>query len=145
MENLFKKLKLEDQKEILILNEPEGFSQQLAELTGIDIYESLVQVNKVEFALVFVTTIRDFEQQMLTLGPKLKDDVVLWVAHPRTISAHFDTDITDAYDWGPLTRNAYDAVNTLTINEDWEAIRFRKTEYANPLYRNREKDIKEKN
>ncbi|WP_461532974.1 hypothetical protein [Sinomicrobium sp.] len=124
MKNLFKKLQLEDQKEILILNEPEGFSEQLAELTDIEIYESLVKLNKVEFALVFVTSIREFEQQMLTLGPKLKDGVVLWIAHPRTISSRFNTDITDAYDWPPLTRNAYKVANTLTIDEDWEAIRF---------------------
>ncbi|MGS2740097.1 hypothetical protein [Sinomicrobium sp. M5D2P17] len=129
MKNLFKKLKLENQKEILVLNEPKGFAKQLAELVGIEVYESLVQVNKVEFALVFVTTIKQFEQQMLTLGPKLKDDVVLWVAHPRTISQNYTTDITNAYDWAPLTRNSYDSVDSLTINKDWEALRFRKLEY----------------
>ncbi|WP_268224248.1 hypothetical protein [Sinomicrobium oceani] len=129
MKNLFQKLKLENQKEILVLNEPKGFSKQLAELVDIEIYESLVQVNKVEFALVFVTTVKEFEKQMLTLGPKLKDDVVLWIAHPRTVSEKYTTDITDHYDWGPLTRNAYDSVETLTINKDWEALRFRKFEY----------------
>lgn len=136
MTNLFKKLKLENQKEILVLNEPRGFTKQLAELVGIEVIESLVQVNKVEFALVFVTSIKEFEQQMLTLGPKLKDDVVLWIAHPRTISKNYTTDITDAYNWGPLTRNSYDWVEDLIINKDWEALRFRKLEYVPPLYRN---------
>ena len=136
MTNLFKKLKLENQKEILVLNEPKGFAKQLAQLVDIDVYESLIQVNKVEFALVFVTTIKEFEQQMLTLGPKLKDDVVLWVAHPRTISKNYSTDITNAYDWAPLTRNSYDSVESLTINKDWEALRFRKLEYIRSGHNN---------
>ncbi|WP_247716573.1 hypothetical protein [Sinomicrobium weinanense] len=145
MTNLFKKLKLEKQKEILVLNEPKGFAKQLAKLVGIEVYESLVQVNKVEFALIFVTTIKEFEDQMLTLGPKLKDDVVLWIAHPRTISKNYTTDITDAYNWAPLTRNSYDWVESLTINKDWEALRFRKLEYVHPLYRNHRSGKKQDN
>lgn len=83
MKTLFQKLKLENQQEILILNEPDGFVAQFQELVGIDVIESLILVNKVEFALVFVETIEEFESQIITLLPKLKDDVILWIAHPR--------------------------------------------------------------
>ena len=61
MKTLFQKLKLENQQEILILNEPDGFVAQFQELVGIDVIESLILVNKVEFALVFVETIEEFE------------------------------------------------------------------------------------
>ncbi|MDG3583777.1 MULTISPECIES: hypothetical protein [Galbibacter] len=129
MKTLFEKLKLENQKEILILNEPEGFAEQLANLVDIDIYQSLIQVNKMEFALVFVNTIKELEGQMQTLHPKLKDDVVLWVAHPRKKSEKLTTDITDDYDWAPLVKNRYEQVKILKINPDWEAVRFRRAEY----------------
>lgn len=129
MKTLFEKLKLEDLKEILIINEPEGFSEQLAELIDIDIYQSLIQVNKMEFALVFVSSIEELENQVHTLHPKLKDDVVLWVAHPRKKSEKLTTDITDAYDWQPLLKHRYEAVKNLKINPDWEAVRFRRVEY----------------
>ncbi|MCM5661545.1 hypothetical protein [Galbibacter mesophilus] len=129
MKTLFEKLKLENQKEILILNEPEGFAEELASLVDIDIYQSLIQVNKMEFALIFVSTIKELEDQFHTLHPKLKDDVVLWVAHPRKISEKLKTDITDDYDWHPLAKHRYERVKNIKINPDWEAVRFRREEY----------------
>lgn len=135
MKTLFQKLKLENQQEILILNEPDGFVAQFQELVGIDVIESLILVNKVEFALVFVETIEEFESQIITLLPKLKDDVILWIAHPRTISKKYSTDITDNYHWPPLTKECYEQVSSLKVNEDWEALRFRKMEYLQCLER----------
>lgn len=129
MKTLFEKLKLENQKEILILNEPEGFAEKLSELVDIDIYQSLIQVNKMEFALLFVSTITEFEDQLQTLLPKLKDDVVLWVAHPRKKSKNLTTDITNDYHWDTLVKKGYDQVKSLKIDSDWEALRFRRAEY----------------
>lgn len=129
MKTLFEKLKLSDQKEILILNEPEGFDKELLTLHNIEIYESLVQVTKVNFALVFVTSIQEVEDQMQTLLLKLKDDALLWIAFPTHTSA---TDITDGYDWKPLTGNCFEPTKSMVINENWKVIRFRKLEYAKP-------------
>lgn len=129
MKTLFEKLKLSDQKEILILNEPEGFDKELLTLHNIEIYESLVQVTKVNFALVFVTSIKDVEDQMQTLLLKLKDDALLWIAFPTHATA---TDITDNYDWKPLTGNCFEPTKSMVINENWRVIRFRKLEYAKP-------------
>lgn len=129
MKTLFEKLKLENQKEILIINEPEGFAEKLAKLVNIDIYQSLIQVNKMEFALLFVSSIKEFEDQLQTLLPKLKDDVILWVAHPRKKSENLRTDITNDYQWDPLVKKGYDQIKRLKIDFDWEALRFRRAEY----------------
>jgi|SRR5690606_27693266 len=129
MKTLLEKLKLENQKEILILNEPEGFAEKLAEFVDFDIYQSLIQVNKMEFALLFVSSIKEFEDQLQTLLPKLKDDVVLWVAHPRKKSKNLTTDITNEYQWEPLIKKGYDQVKNFKIDSDWEALRFRRAEY----------------
>ncbi|EKF55235.1 hypothetical protein I215_08321 [Galbibacter marinus] len=129
MKTLFEKLKLENQKEILIINEPEGFAEKLAKLVNIDIYQSLIQVNKMEFALLFVSSIKEFEDQLQTLLPKLKDDVILWVAHPRKKSENLRTDITNDYQWDPLVKKGYDQIKRLKIDSDWEALRFRRAEY----------------
>ena len=129
MKTLFEKLKLENQKEILIINEPEGFAEKLAKLVNIDIYQSLIQVNKMEFALLFVSSIKEFADQLQTLLPKLKDDVILWVAHPRKKSENLRTDITNEYQWDPLVKKGYDQIKRLKIDSDWEALRFRRAEY----------------
>lgn len=129
MKTIFEKLKLSDQKEILILNEPEGFDKELLTLHNIEVFESLVQVTKVDFALVFLTTVQEVEDQMQTLLLKLKDDALLWIAYPTHSSA---TDITDSYNWKPLTSNCFEPTKSKIINENWRAIRFRKLEYAKP-------------
>src|SRR5690606_15135696 len=129
MKTLFEKLKLENQKEILIINEPEGFAEKLAKLVNIDIYQSLIHVNKIEFALLFVSSITEFVDQLQTLLTNLKDDVILWVAHPRKKSENFRTDITIDYQWDPLVKKGYDQFKRLKIDSDWEALRFRRAEY----------------
>lgn len=129
MKTLFQKLKLENQDAILVINEPEGFSEELASLVDIEIYQSLIQINKIEFALLFVTTIEELENQLPTLLHKLKEDAILWIAHPRKRSERLFTDITDEYSWTTLNRNCFEAVKQLKVNDDWEAVRFRKLEY----------------
>lgn len=126
MKTVFEKLKLTDQKEILILNEPEGFDKNLNELKNIEIYESLVQVTKVDFAVVFVTTVSELEDQMQTLLLKLKDDALLWIAYPTNL---LKTDINEKYNWKPLTNNCFETTKSVLINDEWQAIRFRKLEY----------------
>ncbi|UOB16935.1 hypothetical protein [Abyssalbus ytuae] len=127
MKTVFEKLKLKDLKEIVILNEPEGFDKDLNSLQNIEIYESLVQVTKIEFALAFFTTIHEFEDQMQTLIPKLKDDALLWIAYPIDSSR---TDLNDSYNWKPLSNKCFETTKSVIINDSWKAIRFRKLEYV---------------
>src|SRR5690606_41839144 len=125
MKTLFEKLKLENQKEILIINEPEGFAEKLAQLVDIDIYQSLIQVNKMEFALLVVSSIKEFEDQLQTLLPKLEDDAILWLAHPTTKSENLRTDITTDYQSDPLVTEGYDEIKRLRIDSDCGARAFR--------------------
>lgn len=129
MKTLFDKLKLEGQKEILIINEPDGFTEELSRWTGIEIIESLVRINKVDFVLLFVKNTVELETQLPSLFPKLDEDAVLWIAHPRKRSEHLQTDINDRYTWKALSQNCYEPVDRLKVNNDWEAVRFRKMEY----------------
>ncbi len=133
MKTIFEKLKLTDQKEILILNEPKGFEKNYIDIDHIEIYKSLIQVTKVNFALIFVTSISELEDQMQTLLLKLKDDAVLWIAYPTNQAA---TDINKEYRWKPLTGKCFESTKSELIDEDWLAVRFRKLEYTKPKKNN---------
>ncbi len=39
-------------------------------------------------------------------------------------------DITNAYPWTQLNRKCFEAVKNIKVNDDWEAVRFRKLEYV---------------
>ncbi|TYP72955.1 hypothetical protein [Aquimarina intermedia] len=140
MTTLFKKLKLPSSlDEILILNEPEGFASELDKLQNISIKESLVQVSEVDFAIVFVTDIKEIENRIETLYPKLIGDAILWFAHPNQNSKRFISNISSSYGWGILDDYDLIAVKKLAINKDWEGIRFRKATYTNPYMRLKQK------
>ncbi|MFL1896980.1 hypothetical protein ACJRPK_14850 [Aquimarina sp. 2-A2] len=140
MTTLFKKLKLPSSlDEILILNEPEGFASELDKLQNISIKESLVQVSEVDFAIVFVTDIKEIENRIETLYPKLIGDAILWFAYPNQNSKRFISNISSSYGWGILDDYDLIAVKKLAINKDWEGIRFRKATYTNPYMRLKQK------
>ncbi|WP_199912756.1 hypothetical protein [Aquimarina aquimarini] len=130
MTPLFKKLQLPNHlDEILILNEPKGFCKELDCLKDVLVKESLIQVSEVDFALVFITQKSQIENRIETVFPKLVGDAVLWFAYPKKSSKNYTTEITENHGWGVLGDYNLRPVNKISIDKDWDAIRFRKISF----------------
>ena len=130
MTGLFKKLQLPvTLDEIVVLNEPEGFSDKLKPLKNVTIIESLVQVSEVDFALVFVTEKKQIENRIETLYPKLIGDAVLWFVYPNEISKKHNSEITPDYGWSVLGDYNLKPTKEVVIDSDWVAKRFRKVAF----------------
>ncbi|MFC5045116.1 hypothetical protein ACFSTE_16380 [Aquimarina hainanensis] len=124
---LFQKLQLpKNFDEILILNEPEGFNQELEKLQNITIKESLIQVSEVDFALVFVTHKQQIENRIETIYPKLVGDAILWFAYPKKYSTKGPYQVSKETGWGVLGDYNLRPVDHLSINNTWMGMRFRK-------------------
>ena len=126
MTELFNKLGIGNADEILVLNEPEGFCEELDKLENIIIRESVIRTSEIDFALIFVTKKSQVENRIDTVYPKLVGDAVIWFAYPSNSS---DSEITTDYDWEILGDYNLKQVETLKINKDWTGVHFRKTEY----------------
>ena len=126
MTQLFKKLGIGDVDEILILNEPEGFCEELDKLEGITIRESVIRTSEIDFALIFVTEKSQVANRIDTVYPKLVGDAVIWFAYPSDATK---TEINNEYDWEILGDYNLKQMETMPINKDWIGIHFRKTEY----------------
>lgn len=124
MKSIIKKLGVKGKTEILLLNVPDEFDRDFHSLNDIEVYESLIQITKIDYALYFARDIDEIEKQFDALRIKLRDDATLWIAFPSD-----SEDINDVYDWKPLNRNCFEDVEDLTINKNWKAKRFRKLEY----------------
>ncbi len=136
MTPLFKKLQLpEALDEIIVLNEPQGFDQELQKLQGIKITESLIKISEADFALVFVTEQKQIQNRIETLYPKLVGDAVLWFAYPKSNSKKYQTEISRDYGWGVLGDYNLKPVQQVAINDDWSAMRFRKIAFIPELTR----------
>lgn len=134
MKAILKKLNVKKEQEILLLNLPNEFDRNFHTLEGITITESLVQLTKTDYALLFITDENQLEKQFETLEIKLKDDATLWVAYPSSSKA-----LKKAQSWQALAAHCFEEVEATQINKNWNAKRFRKLEYlhctekTNPL------------
>lgn len=126
MAELFNNLGLGTIDEILILNEPEGFSAELDKLKNITIRESVIRTSEIDFALIFITQKFQIQNTIQTVYPKLVGDTVLWFAIP---SNKYKTDLNILEGWGILGDYNLKQVDVKNINDDWIGVRFRKIEF----------------
>ncbi|UNY98904.1 hypothetical protein MQE36_00775 [Zhouia spongiae] len=125
MKSIIKKLGIKGKSEILLLNVPDEFDRDFHTLEDIEVFESLIQITQIDYALYFAHDINEIERQFDTLRIKLKEDATLWIAFPKN-----SAEITKEYNWKPLNNNCFISVENLSINENWKAKRFRKLEYT---------------
>lgn len=129
MATLFEKLNLKDQKEILLLNAPDGFEAQHKELPAIQVHASLKALNQIEFALVFATAKSEVDVLSRDLAARAKGDAILWFAYPKGTSTKFKCDFNRDTGWEVLKAAGYDTVRAVAVDDDWSALRFRRAEF----------------
>ncbi|GLB53225.1 hypothetical protein NBRC110019_22650 [Neptunitalea chrysea] len=129
MKSILKKLNVFFQTEILVLNLPSEFEKNFNKIKNVEIFESLVQLNKFSYGILFTKSIENLKNQLGTLLPKIEDDGELWVVFPTKTSG-IQTDICTKYNWHLLRNNCFEIVDEKQINNNWKAKRFRKLEYT---------------
>ncbi|MEN2281483.1 hypothetical protein AAGF08_05040 [Algoriphagus sp. SE2] len=88
-----------------------------------------------DFMVAFVQTEEDIKKcffEMQTLAP---EDQQIWIAYPKKTSKKYKTQINRDSGWSYLGEFDYEGVRQIAINEDWSALRFRKTKYIKVMTR----------
>jgi len=127
----FEKLQLKDQKEILVLDAPASFVPELARLKGINIHRRLGAVSEIEFSLVFVTRKAEVDLLAGPIARLAEGDAVVWFAYPKGTSKKYQCDFNRDNGWDKLKALGFETVRAVAIDEDWSALRFRRSEYVN--------------
>jgi hypothetical protein len=130
MPSTFEKLNLKDQREIVVLDAPASFEPELKSLKGVTIHRKLGSVSESEFSLVFVT--RKAEVDLLA-GPIAKiarGDAIVWFAYPKGTSKKYKCDFNRDNGWDKLRELGWETVRAVAIDEDWSALRFRRSEFV---------------
>jgi len=126
---IFKKLNLTDQKSICVLDAPDSFRQELSSLKGVKVAESLLAAEELAFALAFVTRKAEVDKVAKALAKKAKGDAIVWFAYPKGTSKKYRCDFNRDTGWDVLKEGGFDTVRQVAIDEDWSALRFRRTEF----------------
>jgi hypothetical protein len=144
MSNVFAKLNLKDQKQIVVLDSPRSFESELAALKGVDVVRDLKKAKAVTFSLAFVTTQEKVDALAPVIAQKAEGDAVVWFAYPKGSSKKYKSQINRDNGWNVLGRQGFEPVRMVAIDEDWSAVRFRRAGFIKNMTRGKEHLLSER-
>lgn len=134
MTPLFTKLNLGTHREILVVGAPESFEPELAALDGLVIRRDPKRMDAVRFAICFVKTLAEVGTAAKWLT-KAVGDAVIWFAYPKGTSKRYACEFNRDTGWAAVGAAGFEGVRQVAIDEDWSALRFRRTEFIKVLNR----------
>jgi hypothetical protein len=143
MTPLFKKLNLSDSTSILVLNAPPTFETELAGLQGVTILRKASAKNTCPFAMGFAVTQAELDEISNQFAKHTQGDAVVWIAYPKGTSKKYKCEFNRDSGWTVLGNAGFEPVRQVAIDEDWSALRFRRTEFIKSLTRNNQMAISE--
>ena len=146
MDPIFKKLNFKEQEKIAVINPPDSFQQHLEAMKNMTRVQDSVEEGGFPFVLGFAEMAENLPAIYEGLEEALDaNDPILWVAYPKKSSKKFKSDITrDSGHWGPLGEMGFEGVRSVSIDEDWSAIRFRLVDFIKQMKRSKHWAMSEK-
>lgn len=136
MSVLLKKLNFKAQKHILILHPPDTFR---GEMTSICQTTSIITESKnvhiVDFTLIFVSSPEEISVSIADISHRLTEDPTIWYCYPKKSSKKYTTRISRDIGWEKLGEYNLECVRQISIDDDWSALRFRKSNFIKKLTR----------
>lgn len=142
MSELLKKMQFKNNKEILILNVPMDFNNQLKEISQITKVYSICKKessNKFGFILIFVQSSFDVKNYMELTKNNMESDCNLWFAYPKKSSKKYKAEISRDLGWEFLGELGFEVVRSVSIDENWTGLRFRHLDYIKNITRNKQR------
>ena len=136
MTPLFKKLNFKEHQQIVVLNAPQSFQDELnAMKSAAQIVIEIEKAKTIEFVICFMTTQKEIESFISAVDKKIIGDAVIWLCYPKTSSKNYKCDFNRDTGWAILGDFGLEGVRQVAIDEDWSALRFRKVEYIRNITR----------
>jgi hypothetical protein len=130
VQTVFQKLNLTTQKKIVICNAPDSFSGELNRLKNVEIVRDPLKVRAVQFALAFAVTQAQLDRFSAQLAAAADGDALLWFAYPKGTSKRFTCEFNRDTGWHVITGAGFESVRQVAIDEDWSALRFRRSQFV---------------
>jgi hypothetical protein len=137
MSKIFAKLNLKDRNTLCVLNPPAAFRKELSLLRDARITDKLTEIGELEFVLAFVTQQVEVDKLSKTIAGRVKGDAIVWFAYPKGTSRKYVCDFNRDTGWNVIRSLGFDTVRQVAIDEDWTALRFRRTEFIQARGRSR--------
>jgi hypothetical protein len=122
-ETIFKKLRLDANSKLLIVNAPAEYKEILKGIS----YDKKPISGNYDFVQVFATKQVELETLVTEVGKVCKYDCLFWACYPKGTGA-IKSDIKRETVWAALELINLRAVTQIAIDDTWSALRGRPTE-----------------
>lgn len=129
--SVVKKLRLRDDKPLYLLKLPPGVA---GIFSGYEIKTAMTGKQSILQAVIFAENKKVLDEVMAKVSGKLEKDALLWIAYPKK-TGKIKSDMTRDNGWETVFGYGYEAVTQIAIDDDWSALRFRKSEVIGPKLR----------
>lgn len=132
MDPILKKMTWKEGMNIQVWNCPEELESLIEEWKN----EGWIDASKSpDFMLAFVQDEEEVKKYFFEMQAKAPEDQQIWMAYPKGSSKGYKAKINRDSGWKYLGEFDYESVRQIAINEDWSALRFRKTKYVKVMTR----------
>ena len=113
----------------MVLNAPESFQPELDALTAIQVLDDPSQAKSIDYFLAFVIDQNAIEINAIIADELTKGDSIVWFAYPKQSSKTYQVEINRDRGWRALQQKGFAPVRQVSIDGDWSALRFRRTQF----------------
>lgn len=121
--NIFERLQLSDEKNILIQGIPSTLEKYFTKLSFAKNVTPLLKTRKIEFALIFAINYKQLSTILADVVPALKKGGKIWIAYPKPTSK-IVSDLNRDCNWECLKSKDFFKIDEVVIDHVWTALRF---------------------
>lgn len=132
---ILKKLQFKDQGQaVCILHAPQAYEEIIAAFSG-DVHSEAL-LKDYSFVQAFGTSNEELQALAKTAAGVTEENGLLWLCYPKKSSKTYKgSDCSRESVTGMLADEGYEPVRQIAIDDDWSALRFRKTEHIKTMVR----------
>lgn len=142
MKSVLEKLNAGAVRRLALLNAPEGIAETVGIPSDVVVVSGPLAKNDcVDMVLGFATTLADVDSIAEYVWQATKGDALVWIAYPKGTSKRYRCEFNRDTGWAALGRAGFEGVRQVAVDDDWSALRFRRTEYIAAMTRESKRAI----
>ncbi|EMI63624.1 bacteriocin-protection protein, YdeI/OmpD-associated family [Leptospira noguchii str. Bonito] len=120
--DLIKKMRLKQGNKLIIFDREKVYKP-----SSIEGVVFTTEVSEAEGILFFADSAYSLQSSLLKILKSIRKESILWIAYPKK-SSGIKTDLDRDHGWESLSKNGYEGVALISLDDVWSALRFKKTD-----------------
>ncbi|APH42979.1 Uncharacterized protein A9P81_3468 [Leptospira interrogans serovar Copenhageni/Icterohaemorrhagiae] len=120
--NLIKKMRLKEGNKLIVFDQEKVHTS--SPIGGVIFTDKISEAEGIHF---FADSASSLQSYLLKILKSIREESILWIAYTKK-SSGTKTDLDRDHGWELLSKNGYEGVALISLDETWSALRFKKTD-----------------